>query len=390
MHILKTLHSLNPSGGGVATGVDVMARALVAMGHKVEVACFDDPNAPWLAGRPYPAYGFPSPFLRGYGWSPDFTHWLEENVRRFNAITVEGIWQYHGMAVHRAAMQARVPYFVIPQGMLDPWFRRTYPLKHLKKQLYWKLVEQHVLRDAQAVIFTAEDERLLATDSFSPWEVHGVVAAMGMAPPAGDPAVRTRDWHARFPQLRNRRCLLYLGRLDRKKGIDLLLEAYAAVHPAATRDAAPALILAGPESSPEFVATCRARARQLGLRDNQDVFWTGMLEGDWKWAAVEAADALVLPTHQDNFGFVVVEALAVGTPVLLTERVNIWREIIADDAGLAAPDTVDGVRRLLAEHAAWTPAERAKKSAAALACFANRFHLETAARRQLDILSLKA
>jgi glycosyltransferase involved in cell wall biosynthesis len=287
-------------------------------------------------------------------------------------------------------MTAGVPYFVIPQGMLDPWFRHTYPFKHLKKMLYWRLVEQHVLRDAHAVIFTAEDERLLATHSFSPWEVNGVVAAMGMAPPPGDPATRARDWNTRFPQLHGRRCLLYLGRLDRKKGIDLLLAAYAAVHPPAIRDSAPALILAGPESSPEFVATCRSQAKQLGLRENQDVFWTGMLNGDWKWAAAEAADALVLPTHQDNFGFVVVEALAVGTPVLLTERVNIWREIIADGAGLAAPDTLEGVSKLLAQHAAWTSAERAQRSAAAHACFAARFHLETAARRQLDILSLKA
>ncbi|MGA2051803.1 MAG: glycosyltransferase [Opitutales bacterium] len=389
MRILKTTHSLAPAGGGVATAIDTLSRAQIALGHTIEVACLDDPSAPWLAQRAYPVHAFPSTRFHKYGWCPAFARWLRENLRRFDVVAIEGLWQYPGPATRSAAHAAHIPYVVYPHGMLDPWFRRAYPSKHLKKMLYWLLVEHRVLRDARAVIFTAEEEHRLAEGSFHPWSARSVVAPLGVAAPSGNPAERARLWYERFPALAHRRALLFLGRLDRKKGVDLLLEAYASIHPSAARVAgtAPALVLAGPESSPSFAANIRIFAKLLHLREGVDVIWTGLLDGDAKWAALESADALVLPSHQENFGYAVAEALAVGTPVLISERVNIWREIVAARAGLAAPDDAAGTRRLLAAHANWTPVDRRQFSAAARACFAEHFQLEAAARRQLAVLA---
>jgi glycosyltransferase involved in cell wall biosynthesis len=388
MRILKVSHSLNPAGGGVATAIDALSRAQQALGHEIEVACLDDPSAPWLAGRPYPVHAFAPPSLRGYGWCPALARWLRANLRRFDAATVEGLWQYPGPATRAAALAAGVPYVVYPHGMLDPWFRRMYPIKHYKKMLYWRLLEHRVLRDAAAVVFTAEEERRLAEGGFHPWRMQAVVAPLGVDAPGRDPAVRARQWHERYPALAHRRILLFLGRLDRKKGVDLLLESYAATYPESIRttNAGPALVLAGPVSDPAFVNRCHALARQLGLRENIDVFWTGLLEGDWKWAALEAADVLVLPSHQENFGYVVAEALAVGTPVLISERVNIWREVVENGAGLAAPDDLAGTQQLLTAHGAWTSDERRQRGVAAQACFARHFELAAAARRQMQVL----
>jgi glycosyltransferase involved in cell wall biosynthesis len=389
MRILKTTHSLAPAGGGVATAVDTLSRTQIALGHQVEVACLDAPSAPWLANRPYPVHAFSPCCLRNYGWSPALARWLRENLRRFDIVTVEGLWQYHGPAARAAALAASVPYVVYPHGMLDPWFRRAYPAKHYKKMLYWRLLEHRVLRDARAVIFTAEEERRLADGSFQPWSAQSVVAPLGIAAPTGHPVDRARAWLECYPILADRRTLLFLGRIDRKKGVDLLLEAYATTYSATARTAgnAPVLIVAGPESDPAFAAQLRALAQQLGLREGADVIWTGLLEGDWKWAALESAHALVLPSHQENFGYAVAEALAVGTPVLISECVNIWREVVAAGAGLAAPDDAPGTRRLLAAHAAWSAEDRRTRSAAAQACFAQYFQLEAAARRQLAVLN---
>jgi glycosyltransferase involved in cell wall biosynthesis len=315
--------------------------------------------------------------------------WLRQNIARFDVATIEGLWQFPGVATRHAALAANVPYVVYPHGMLDPWFRTAYPRKHLKKSVYWRLAEHRVLRDARAVIFTAEEERRLAEYAFQPWKMRAVVASLGVGAPTGDAAARARDWRDRFPVLARRPFLLFLGRIDRKKGVDLLLDAYASVYPASARNAntAPALVLAGPEHDPAFAAHCRALVQSHGLRENVDVFWTGLLDTHWKWAALEAADALVLPSHQENFGYVVAEALAVGTPVLLSERVNIWREVVSAHAGLAAPDDAAGTRRLLAAHAAWVAADRARFSSAARACFLAHFQLAAAARRQLEVLS---
>jgi glycosyltransferase involved in cell wall biosynthesis len=388
MKILKTIHSLAPAGGGVATAVDVLSRTQQSLGHEVTVACLDDPASPWLADRPYAVQAFAPSCLRGYGWCPAFSRWLRENLRRFDVATVEGLWQYHGPATRAAALAASIPYVVYPHGMLDPWFRRTYPVKHCKKILYWRLVEHRVLRDARAVIFTADEELRLAEGEFRPWQARAVVAPLGVAAPSGDAADRARRWRERYPALSNRKSLLFLGRLDLKKGVDLLLEAYAATYPASSRAAqtSPALVLAGPESDPAFAAHCRVLAQKLSLREGADIFWTGLLANDWKWAALEAADALILPSHQENFGYVVAEALAVGTPVLLSKRVNIWRAVVDAGAGLADEDDVAGTQRLLAAHAQWTPDRRRQFSAAARTCFAAHFQLEAAARRQLEVL----
>jgi glycosyltransferase involved in cell wall biosynthesis len=394
MRILKTIHSLNPATGGVATAVDALSRAEIDLGHTVEVACFDDPNAPWLANRPYMVHAFLPPFFRGYGWCPALSRWLMRNAPRFDVLTVEGLWQHHGPATRAAAHAAGVPYVVYPHGMLDPWFKEAYPLKHLKKSIYWKLWGHQVLRDALAVAFTTEEEQRLAQDAFQPWKARSVLSPLGVKAPGGDAAARMLAWQDRMPALTGRKFLLFLGRIDPKKGADILLQAYASLYSSAQSKNAhdsppPALVLAGPENNLAFAAHCRELMRQLGLRDNQDVFWTGLLDDQSKWAALEAADAMVLPSHQENFGYVVAEALAVGTPVLISERVNLWREVIADGAGVAAPDDLDGTRRLLAAHGAWTPADRARFSTAAHACFSARFQLEAAARRQIEVLAGK-
>jgi glycosyltransferase involved in cell wall biosynthesis len=391
MRILKTVHSLDPAGGGVATAVDALTRAELALGHEVEVACLDEPGSPWLAGRAYPVRAFGPRVFRSYGWCPLFAKWVRKNARRFEAMTIEGLWQYHGPAVRTAARAAGVPYVVYPHGMLDPWFQRAYPRKHLKKVIYWKLGGHKILRDARAVAFTTEEERRLAQNSFLPWAARSVISPLGVELAAGNPAERARKWKEKFPALVGRKFLLYLGRIDPKKGVDLLLEAYAAAHPAAARAnrTAPALVLAGPESRPEFSARCRALQQQLGLREGAEVFWTGLLDQDLKWAALEGADALVLPSHQENFGYVVAEALAVGTPALISNQVNLWREVVADGAGLATADDLAGTRELLERHAQWTSADRARFSVAAKNCFNRRFQIEAAARRQIEVLAGK-
>ncbi len=391
MRILKTVHSLDPAAGGVATAVDALTRAELALGQEVEVACLDEPGSPWLVGRAYPVRAFGPRVFRSYGWCPAFAKWVRKSARRFEAMTIEGLWQYHGPAVRAAARAAEVPYVVYPHGMLDPWFQRAYPRKHFKKVIYWKLGGHKILRDARAVAFTTEEERRLAQNSFLPWAARCVISPLGVELPAGNPAERARQWKEKFPALAGRKFLLYLGRIDPKKGVDLLLEAYAAAHPSAARanQTAPVLVLAGPESRPEFSARCRALQQQLGLREGVDVFWTGLLDQDLKWAALEGADALVLPSHQENFGYVVAEALAAGTPTLISNQVNLWREVVADGAGLAAADDLAGTRELLERHATWTSADRARFSVAAHDCFLKRFQIEAAARRQIEVLEGK-
>ncbi len=349
-------------------------------GHQVEIATVDDPAAACGADLACPVHELGPARFGDYSYSPSLLPWLRDNLGRFDAVVVNGLWQHHGAAVRSSALAAGVPYFVFPHGMLDPWFRRSSPAKHLKKQLYWWLVEQRVLRDACAVLFTCEEERLLARDTFAPYSVREAVVSYGTAGPEDDIARCREAFLLQFPALRDQRFLLFMGRLHPKKGVDLLLRAMARWQ--AANSPIP-LVIAGPDNDGEL-ARLRALAQQLGV---QGVTWTGILTGEIKWGAMHAAEALVLPSHQENFGIVVAEALACGVPALISNKVNIWREIEQDGAGLVAEDTEDGTFQLLQAWANLDAPARRLVAHNARRTFETRFHIDAAARSLVAAMS---
>lgn len=141
---------------------------------------------------------------------------------------------------------------------------------------------------------------------------------MGTATPAGDSQAQRQIFLDHFPQLDNKRLLLFLSRIHVKKGCDLLIEAFAEV----ASDDSLHLVIAGPDQI-GWQADLQKQAKQLGIE--QKITWTGMLSGDLKWGAFHATEAFLLPSHQENFGFVVAEALACEVPVLISNKVNIWQ-----------------------------------------------------------------
>jgi glycosyltransferase involved in cell wall biosynthesis len=276
--------------------------------------------------------------------------------------------------------RSSVPYYVFTHGMLDPWFRHRYPLKHLKKLMYWPWAEYRVLRDARAVLFTSEEECRLARKSFGLYRANEWVVNYGVPEPAGDPVAQREAFLLQFPTLRGKRFLLFLGRIHPKKGCDLLIQAFAAVRPL---DPALELVIAGPDQVGMQARLVRL-AERLGVADA--VTWTGMIRGDVKTGAFRAAEAFVLPSHQENFGVAVAESLACGTPVLISNKVNIWREVVEDGSGLAADDTLSGTVEMLQTWVELGGEERHQMSLRAFGSFATRFNAETAAESLLEVI----
>ncbi|MBC7489109.1 MAG: hypothetical protein H7240_02930 [Glaciimonas sp.] len=149
MKFLHVISSTNPQGGGPIEGVKQLHAPLRGLGVTVEIACCDAHGGLW-----HWVTGMPTIHALGrseltYTDNSQFLHGLQKNLHRFDAVIVNGLWQYHGLAVRQALAGIKVPHFVFTHGMLDPWFRRTCPLKHLKKWLYWPLGEYRVLRGAR-------------------------------------------------------------------------------------------------------------------------------------------------------------------------------------------------------------------------------------------------
>jgi glycosyltransferase involved in cell wall biosynthesis len=380
MNLLHVIASIRAAGGGPVEAIRSLSAVHQRAGHTVEVASLDDPADPEARAFPLPLHAL-GPAHGGYGFAPALVPWLRHHHANYDAVIVNGLWQYHSFASWRALHGTATPYYVFPHGMLDPWFRRRFPLKHLKKWLYWPWADYRVLRDARAVLFTCEQERLLAPRSFALYRAHGMVTGLGTHPP---PEVSAQEFLGRWPQLNGKRRLLFMGRIHPKKGCDLLLEAFAAT---LAHDPQWRLVMAGPDEQ-GWQRTLAARAAALGVADR--VVWTGMLRDAQKWSAFSAAEVFALPSHQENFGIAVAESLACGVPALLSQEVNIWREIEADGAGLAGPDTLEGTTALLRQWQQLSAAARTDMGHLARLCFRRHFDIAHSAAEVIAAIEATA
>jgi glycosyltransferase involved in cell wall biosynthesis len=380
VHILHVIGSLSPADGGPPEALRQLAKAYRQIGDSIEVVSLDPPDAPFLGDVPCPAHALGPAMLGRFRLSPALLKWLRANLARFDGVVMQGIWTFPGIAVRLAARQAGCPYCVFAHGALDPWFNKKYKLKHLKKKLYWP-IQYPILRDASAVLFTTPMERDLALTSFQPNRWNSMPIPYGVSEPMGDPAFQVETFYQKIPALRTRKYLLFLGRLHEKKGCDLLLHAFANLAPQYPEVD---LVVAGPDQV-GIQAKLQQIAADRGIADR--VHWPGMVSGDLKWGALRASDAFVLPSHQENFGISVVESLAAGRPVLISNQVNIWPELQEERVALVDDDTGEGTERLLRHWLSLPEAERKAMAARSQRCFVKRYSMKGTALAIDDLFS---
>jgi glycosyltransferase involved in cell wall biosynthesis len=380
VHILHVIGSLSPADGGPPEAVRQLAKAYRQIGDTLEVVSLDPPDAPFLKDIPCPAHALGPAMLGRFRLSLSLVKWLEANVARFDGIVMQGIWTFPGIAVRTAARKAALPYCVFAHGALDPWFNKKYPLKHFKKKLYWP-IQYAILRDAAAVLFTTPMERDLALTSFQPNRWNSMPIPYGVGEPVGDPVLQIETFYKKIPALRARRYLLFLGRLHEKKGCDLLLGAFANL---ASQFPNVDLVIAGPDQ-----VGIRAKLQQIAAERGiaARVHWPGMLSGDLKWGALRASDAFVLPSHQENFGISVVESLAAGRPVLISNQVNIWPELEEERVALVDDDALEGTERLIRRWLTLPEAERKAMAARSNRCFGKRYSMKGTALAINDLFA---
>ena len=328
MEVLHLIHSLDPQTGGVCSAVELLHQAMVQTGIQSRIS--DDSQV------------------------------KVKNSKEW--IIAHGLWQWPS----KVARSLGNPYLVYPHGMLDPWFKQTYPFKHIKKQLYWWAMQGKILRYAQAVCFTTQEEQALAQKTFFPYQANEVVTGLGVQAPPYELDTSKEKFLEKFPALKDRKILLYLGRFHPKKGVDELIRSWKK----RKNPKEEVLVLAGPlDKKDSWIQKLLSLAGE-----DPSVVWTGMLQGNDKWGTLCSADAMILPSHQENYGMVVAEACSVGLPVYLTNQVNLWREVVDAGAGVVENDDLAGIQSLVDK---WLGAEdRAERSIAAKQCFEQRLHID--------------
>jgi glycosyltransferase involved in cell wall biosynthesis len=308
-----------------------MARALIQAGIDVEVATTDD-NGPSRLNVSYSepvvedgvAYWYFRRQTNFYTFSCPLTHWLARHVRQFNLLHIHGLFSYPAIPTASLGSLYDIPYVVRPFGVLNRWGIQN--RRPWLKKVSFRLIERRILAGAAAVHYTSEQEHLEAAEL-------GVTQRAVIIPNAVD-EVATSDaspvgwFRSKYPQLADHKIILFLSRFDPKKGLDLLLLAFAQVRAQCSHTK---LVLAG-SGDPAFTTRLREQARRLGI--DADIVWAGFLSGSEKWAVLADADIFVLPSYSENFGISIAEAMVSGLPVVVSDQVAIHREIAAAGAGL--------------------------------------------------------
>jgi glycosyltransferase involved in cell wall biosynthesis len=331
LHVVPTYLPATRYGGPIVS-VHGLCRALAGRGHDVHVFTTNvdgDRVSDVPLGVAVPldrvnVHYFASSFPRLYYSSP--MKKALRDVRAFDIVHLHSVFLWPTYAAARAAERAEVPYVVSPRGMLVPELiaRKS----RLLKRAWIRLFEEHTFRESSMVHFTSQRERDDARRT-------GIVIPAAAIIPNGVEVSLDRT-SSRGDEL------LFLGRINWKKGLDRLIEAMRLLPEAR-------LTVAGNDEE-NYAAT-------LPRLDN--VRFVGAVSGEAKNELLRSAAALALPSYSENFGNVVLEAMAVGTPVVVTPEVGLAAEVERSGAGVVTPNDpprlADALRTLLAD-----PARRAE------------------------------
>lgn len=343
MKVLHVIPSIAPWRGGPSTAIRAVARGLARQGLDTHVATTND-NQPALLdvplGRPVGEDGVTYHYFprqtRLYICSLPFSAWLWRSATEYDLIHIHTVFSYCSNAAAWVAHRKAIPYVIRPLGVLNRWgFQNRRPVL---KQISFALIEKRLLSRAAVVQYTTEQERDEAAGLGFPHHPVVIPNPVEMAQPESD--VRGQ-FRAQYPELADRRMVLFLSRIDPKKGLDLLLPAFREV---LRQDARAALVIAG-EGEPSLVDRLHRMAAELGIASS--VFWPGFLSGSRRAAAFADADIFVLPSYSENFGMAPVEAMSSGLPVVLTDQVGIHKEVSEAGAGIVTPVSSEAIASAL-------------------------------------------
>ncbi len=352
--VVHTTDSLDAHQGGPPRTISALATGLGRRGARVGVVAFGDGAAVVTPDARHANVEF---VARGQGGGPRY----RDAVLGGDPMLVHdhGLWLASNRASAAAAARGGLPRVVSTRGMLEPWARRHH---RWRKRAAWAAFQKRLLQQAAVLHATAEAE----ADSLRDIGLTSPIAVIpnGVALP-----------EATAPHAGGRRRALFLSRVHPKKGLPLLLDAWADVKPAGWQ-----LVIAGPDED-GHQAELETHARRLGL---DEVLFVGSVPDDEKWALYRSASLFVLPTYSENFGVVVAEALASGVPVVTTTGAP-WAELETHGCGWWVEPAARPVRDALADAVARTDPERRSMGLRGRALVANRYDWDAIAAQMLEV-----
>lgn len=379
MKILHVISSMNPKAGGVSQALRNLNPHILAEDIQVEVVCMDDKKEDYQLNDEFIIHKI-GKGKTSFQYKPKLYSWLIEHITNYDYVAVHGIWQYHNYAVYKIIKrlknnnQKTPKVIIMPHGMLDPYFQKATDrkIKALRNELVWLLTEKKAVNAADALFFTCEEELLLARTTFKGYlPMKEINVGFGIQkPPIFDVEMKTA--FEQKCEVHLKKYWLFISRIHPKKGVDVLIDAYAKM--TSVNNLLPDLVIAGPVDS-DYAQQMIKKANK-----NPQIHFPGMLSGNCKWGAFYGCEAYLLPSHQENFGIAIVEAMACKKPVLITKNINIWREIEVGNGGWILESVKnDSLERLLIEISGLTDIYLQSKGKNAFSIYENKFDVEECA-----------
>jgi len=362
--ILRLISTIDPVYGGPSHATIDSSIALSNQGFKIDILTSDVRNSKFTKSKNIniinkgPRFGI-------YDLNFKLFTWLLKHRNEYDLFIIHGIWQFNTLI---ARILLKKKYFIFTHGQLDPFFKLNL-IKKIKKQIYWYLIEKKNLLLSRSIILTSEGEKKLLNNTFVNTNgIRKTVIRYGINQPRFNKTKVLRYFYKKFPNLKNKRFLLFLGRFHEKKGCDILIKA---IKKLSDQNINIKVLLAGPNS--------RYKKKLMNLSDNyglkNNIIWSDMIQNNLKWGAISASIGMVLPSHGENFGVALVESLSCSRPVLTTNKVNIYLEISKFKSGYISKDEINDYLKILKKFNKLTKNQLLKLGKNAKKCFKSNFDL---------------
>lgn len=263
-------------------------------------------------------YFFPR-HTRFYKPSSRLLKWLWQHTAEYDLVHIHAVFSFAPIAAWKAALHSGRPYIVSPHGLLNQW--GMIHRRRRIKALSFRLIERPLLNAASAIHYTSNAEQ----EEAAPLALTAktLVIPLGIDTASYQNLPNRRVFEGRFPEAQDRPVVLFLSRIDPKKGIEVLLQAWKRLAPSYPS----ALLVIAGSGTAEYTASLQAKAEELGIASR--VLWTGFLGHEEKRAALGAAEIFVLPSKSESFGIALLEAMAAGVPSVTTLGVALGEEAAA-------------------------------------------------------------
>ena len=339
--ILRIISTLDPKSGGPQASIVESTNALCDVGYSVDILTSDKKNYLKHKNCKFKVIKL-NLDSKSYNFSFKIINWIRNNKKDYDFIIIHGIWEFNSLL---ARIFIKKNYYIILHGQLDPYFA-TATFKRIKKQIYWYLIERQNLLNSNGVFVSGKAETHMIKNTYVNTD-NLKILNIGYSNNIHKIKISNKNYEHKFykkiPILKNKKFILFLGRIDHKKGLDIMLNSILIINDMKNFY----FLVAGFNKFKNKYEKDLINKINSYKKLKERVVITNFLEKDLKIAALSFCEATILPSRGENFGVSVTESLYFSKPPLITNKVGIFNEIKKYNAGIISSDNYTSIANMI-------------------------------------------